>query len=736
MTDILAQAIDMHQTGQFTSAARLYQQVLACEQENADALHLLGVLRHQQGDHEKAVELIRQAIALRPSVPAFHANLAEAFRALGQFERAAGSCRMALRLWPDYPEALGNLALALQGLGRLDEAAERFHQALRLRPNAGTFHNGLGTVLRDLKRIEEALASFQRAVECEPQLALAQSNLGQLLLELGRAEEALPHAVEAVRLQPDLAAAHNNLGNVLRTLNRFVEARAAYAEALRLDSDLAAAMANLGLTLQREGQFADALPWMQQAVELEPDNAAWWENLAELRMDREEPAEAVACYMHALSLRPERAATHNGLGWALQEEGRLTEATQHFRTALQLDPQMGGAQLNLGGVHEELGELTEAEEAFRAALRIQRRFALAHARLATLLRGKLPDADRAALEERLADPKLSGEPRAQLLFGLAQVLDGRGDYVRAAECLREANVLTLEEAKHRHREYDPAKHTEFVDKMVSACDPAFFARLQGSGSDRRRPIFVFGLPRSGTTLIEQMLASHSRIHGAGELRLVRRSFESIPALLGRSEWPVYCLPHVDGSTVGRLAEQHLEWLHGYDEGRAAYIVDKMPDNYMYLGLIAVMFPNAVLIHCRRDLRDVAVSCWMTNFRSILWANDFEHLATRFTQYRRVMDHWRTVLPVTIHEANYEDVVSDFEGVARRLVAACGLEWEPACLDFHRLRRPVRTASATQVRRPIYSQSVARWRNYEAALAELFVRLPATDRPAGDELFHR
>jgi tetratricopeptide (TPR) repeat protein len=721
----LEAALTLHQQGALDKAARAYQGLLAADPEDADVLHLLGVLRHQQGDHAGAVELICRAIALRPSVPAFHANLAEAYRALGKHERAAGSCRMALRLWPDYPEARVNLALALQGLGRLDEAVEQFRHALRLRPGFAAAHNGLGTLLREQGHPDEALEHLHLAVMHDPNLAMAHSNLGQLLLDRGRAEEALPHCREAARLQPDLAAAHNNLGNVLRALDRLVEARAAYTEALRLDPDMATAIANLGLSLHREGQLGDALPWMQQAVELEPDNTGWWENLGDLRMDQDEYAAAATCYERVLASKPERAATHNSLGWALQEQGRLTEAVERFRTALRLDPDSGGAQLNIGGVHEEKGELAEAEAAFRAALHIQPRFALAHARLATLRRGQLPDTDLAALEERLADPKVSGEARAHLLFGLAQVLDSRGDYARAGDCLREANGLALEHARLRHRDYDPALHEQFVDNMLAASDAAFFTRTAGGGVNSRRPVFVFGLPRSGTTLIEQVLASHSRIHGAGELVLVRRSFDSIPTILERSEWPVHCLPHLDAGTVHRLAEQHLEWLRDHDGGQAERIVDKMPDNYMYLGLMTAMFPNAVLIHCRRDLRDVAVSCWMTNFRSIRWANDLVHIATRFSQYRRVMDHWRSVLPATIHEVTYEETVSDLEGVARRLVASCGLEWEPACLDFHRTRRTVRTASVTQVRQPIYTQSVARWKHYEHALAELFARLPAS-----------
>ena len=250
----------------------------------------------------------------------------------------------------------------------------------------------------------------------------------------------------------------------------------------------------------------------------------------------------------------------------------------------------------------------------------------------------------------------------------------------------------------------------------------FSRALAGTGSESRRPVFVFGLPRSGTTLIEQVLASHSRIHGAGELRLVRQSFEAIPARLG----PLRAAAGLRAAS--RCRRPCSAWpssisasLHAIDGGQAERIVDKMPDNYMYLGLLAALFPQAVFIHCRRDLRDVAVSCWMTDFRSIRWANDPEHIASRFRQYRRLMDHWRAVLPVPVHEVDYEETVTDLEGVARRLVAACGLEWEPACLEFHRTQRPIRTASVAQVRQPIYRRSVPRWKNYESALAELFAQ---------------
>ena len=313
-------------------------------------------------------------------------------------------------------------------------------------------------------------------------------------------------------------------------------------------------------------------------------------------------------------------------------------------------------------------------------------------------------------------------PAAGSLFALAQALDGLGEHTRAAQCLREANALAIE-SNIKRRDYDPAEHERFIGELLSGFDRELFARLANAGSTSRRPVFVFGLPRSGTTLIEQVLASHSQIYGAGELRLARRSFEAIPGLLNRSITPRGCIPLLDPPTVQSLAKLHLENLNEFDDGRNARIVDKMPDNYMYIGLLAIIFPKAVFIHSRRDLRDIAVSCWMTDFRSIRWANDQSHIARRFQQYHRLMNHWKEVLPVPVHEVNYEETVADLESVARRLIEACGLPWEPACLEFHRTERPVRTASVMQVRQPVYKRSVARWRHYETELQELFAQLP-------------
>jgi tetratricopeptide (TPR) repeat protein len=723
--DELAEAFRLHQSGDLPAAARLYQSITTRDPQQAEAYHLLGVVHHQQGQSAKAVELINRAISLRPSIAPYHSNLAEAYRALGQLDRAVGSCKMALQLWPDFADAHNNLGLALSALGRNEEAVDHFQAAVKLRPDDSQTHSNLGNALRALGKTEEALEHFRTAVELNPKLAMAHTNLGQFLLDLGRANEALPHCKEAVALEPNLAEAHNNLGNAYRALGEFPEARASYFETIRLKPELTQAQANLGAVLQQECRYDEALPWLLRACELGPQSHQFLEFLSETYFEMERFEDALAVYKKMLQLEPDRPQTHNGIGWLIQEEGRLAEAREYYETALRLDPSFPPANLSLGGLHEELGELEAAEARFRKTLELHPGHTVALARLATLLRGKVSDDELALIRNRLSDLAVTGSPRATLLFGLAHVLDDRGDYDAAASALGEANSLALANLERKHQTYVPAEHEKFVNNVINIFQSDFFTRMKGMGLETRRPVFIVGLPRSGTTLIEQVLASHSEVFGAGEQPLGRQDFELFPVQMNRAgDHSFVCLadPEV-GTALRPIAQRHEDRLRELGEF-AARVVDKMPDNYMYLGLLAVLFPSATFIHCRRDLRDVAVSCWMTNFRSIKWANDPEHISSRFAQYLRLIDHWRAVLPATIHEVAYEETVDDLESVARRLIAACALEWEPSCLDYHKTKRPVRTASVTQVRQPVYRKSMARWRNYSEPLADLFSALPA------------
>ncbi len=682
--EALAIAIQHHQAGRLQAAEQIYRQILAVEPNHGDAIHLLGLIAHQVGKHEVAVEYIRRAIGLKENVPAFHSNLGNVLKEQGKLDEAIACYRRALELKPDFADAHHNLGVAFKDQGKLDEAIACYRRALELKPDYAEAHHNLGLALSDQGKLDEALACCRRAVELKPEFAEAHNNLGTALSAQRKLDEAIACWRRAVALKPDFAEAHNNLGNALKDQEKLDEAIACWRRAVELKPDFAEAHNNLGNALKDQGKLD----------------------------------EAIACYRRALALKPDFAEAHNNLGVALKDQGKLEESLACYRRAVELKPDLAEAHNNLGSAAAEIGDLQGAEGFFRAALRHNSRFASAHYNLAELLGGKLPQTDLAAQRRLLAETDLTGAQRVWLHFALAKVLDARGEYAEAAEHLERGNALQRSEWRNRGREYDPTEHELLVTRMIAACTPAFFARVGGFGLESELPVFIVGLPRSGTTLVEQILASHSQVFGAGELDLAR---DTMAALGAQAADAVEALGQLDRQTAQRLASRHLESLRALSPA-ALRIVDKMPENYLYLGLLASLFPRAKVIHCRRDLRDVAVSCWMTHFRHLRWTNDQQHIASRFHEYQRLMEHLRKALPAPLLEVDYEETVADLEGVARKLVAWCGLTWEPSCLEFHQAKRPVRTASAIQVRQPVFRTSVERWRHYEQALAPLFARL--------------
>lgn len=714
--DDLQVAVALHQAGRLGEAVAVYDRILAGHPNQAEALHLRGLAALQQGDPRRSIELMSRAATLRPTAAAIHCNLAEAYRQTGDAVRAEECARSALRLQPVYPEAANNLGLAMQAQGRLAEATDQFRAAVAANPRLASAHNNLANALRLANDKTGALAHFRLAAELQPQAAEAHSNLGQMCLEMRLLDEALIHCRRAVELRPNVAEALSNLGNVLREHGQLAEAKRCYLRALELKPNLAMVRNNLGQALQEEGDVETAIRWYREALAQEPRSARFLANLASALGDQEKLTEAEECYRTALRNDADHAPAHAGLGHALQQQGKLDEAQTHLSQALRLDPDLARAHFHLGNLFEQRGRLAAAEASFREALRLSPDFTAAHGQLATLLRDKLPDDDFQRLRSQLNAPRVGEVGRAALHFGLAQVCDAKREYAAAADHLRQANELNRAGLLLRGRGYEADDHTKFVNNVIASCSAELFERTRGQGSESRRPIFIFGLPRSGTTLTEQILASHSQVFGAGELRLARQAFEGLPAALDSSNPPFACLLRLDRAAIRRLAQNHLDALANLDE-HSPRVVDKMPDNYLYLGLLQILFPRGRFIHVRRDVRDTAVSCWMTNFAQIRWASDPGHVARRFAEYLRLMDHWRAVLPLPILEIDYEQTVADLEGVARRIVDWCGLEWEDECLAFHLSERPVRTASLMQVRQPIYNRSVQRWRNYSGTALE-------------------
>ena len=643
-------------------------------------------------------------------------DLAVQFHRAGNFPQAESRYRTVVRVEPSHSTAWHLLGAACHMQAKFDEAVEAYQQAVRLAPNRAEVHNDLGMAYRAQGRLPEAVASYREAVRINPSSSSHHNNLGAALLDQGAVDAAMESFREALRLKPDFPEAHHNLGLALQQQRKLDDAEACYRRALELKPGYVDAYNNLAVVLEEARRFEEAAACLRQALALDPSRADTCNNLGHVLRNQERFKEAAAYFRRALALRPAFPEAHNNLAVTLDRQGRPEEALGHFREALRLKPDYADAHANMGTLLEQLGDLPAAQASFREALRIDPRHVLAFTDLVGLLEGRIADADLAVLNDLLADSGQGENPRSRLHFAAARVCDARGEYEEAARHLQAANAFQRGDFRKSGRVYDPVAHTRLVDRVIATFTPELFARFRGWGLDSERPVFIFGLPRSGTTLIEQILASHSRVHGAGEVGLGQEAFNSLAALAS--------LESISASAFGQIAEQLLSRLQALNAS-AARVIDKMPDNYLHLGLLAALFPHAHFIHCQRDVRDVAVSCWLTGFTKLHWANEPDHIALRICDYQRLMQHWRRVLPVPMLEVSYESVVADVEAEARRLVAGCGLEWEPACLAFYETRRPVKTASIMQVRQPIYSRSVGRWRKYADALAPLLSQLDAT-----------
>ena len=292
--------------------------------------------------------------------------------------------------------------------------------------------------------------------------------------------------------------------------------------------------------------------------------------------------------------------------------------------------------------------------------------------------------------------------------------------MQAAEYHKTANLHHSASKFAQGLAYDPDQHSKYIDGIISLYTSDFVTERHAWGMPDPRPVFIVGFPRSGTTLTEQILASHPQIHGAGELHDIHKISRSLHEVFDAPwENPLNAVHQLQPDSTRAAAQRYLDRLNAVAPPTADRIVDKMPDNINHLGLIAVLLPTAKAILCRRDPRDIALSCWQTVLKACPWNNDWDHIARRMADYQRLLKHWKQDPPLAICEIKYEELVTDLERNARLLIDFVGLEWDPACLQFHSNSRVVRTPSLVQVRQPIHSRSAGRWRLYEASLKPMF-----------------
>jgi len=688
--DLLADGLNHHHAGRLEEAERRYLQILSVDGRHADSFHLLGLIAYRRKRLESAVELINKAIFLNGNIAAFHCNIGVILKDQGRLTEAVASYERAIALQPDYAEAHNNLGNAFNDQGKLNAAVASYERALALKPDYAEAHNNLGTALNDQGKLNAAVASYERAIALQPDYAEAHNNLGNAFKDQGKLNAAVASYERALALKPDYVEAHNNLGNAFKDQGKLTAAVASYERALALQPDYAEAHNNLGTAFNDQGKLTAA----------------------------------VASYERALALKPNYAEPHNNLGNALRDEDKLTAAVASYERALALKPNFAEAHNNLGTAFKDQGKLTAAAARYEQALALKPDYAAVYLNLADMKKFALGDPHLAAMEALAANTEgLSKTDRMQLDFGLAKAYADLKDYPRSFKRLIAGNA-----AKRATVEYDEISAFARFERIEAVFTRELIVGKSGGGDPSHSPIFVIGMPRSGTTLVEQIIASHRLVHGGGELKTLHNVVLEVCGPDGSTTLSPESAPALDAAALCEIGTRYVALvreLAARDGGaKTAHVTDKMPSNYYFAGLIHLALPNAKIIHTIRDPVDTCVSCFSTLFsHGQNHTYDLIELGRYYKRYERLMTHWRHVLPQgSLLDVRYEDVVADLEAQARRIIAYCGLPWDDSCLSFHEAERPVRTASATQVRQPIYTSSVGRWRVHKEHLGPLLTAL--------------
>jgi len=617
------------------------------------------------GDIARAAELYAAILARMPA----HAKARSALKRLQKQAGISGG---------PLSQAEVDQAVQLLQNGQFAQAATLVRLLLGKAPKEALLHNILGMALSNMGEQTKAAASFQAAVRLRPAYAEAQGNLGSVLVQMGQAEKAVPVLERAVALNPDLVQNHHNLGAALAQMGRYPQAIDAFDRALALDPSHVNALNGKADALAKLGHTHEAIELFEQALKLAPDDPALLVNMA----------------------------------YALVRDDRVEKAIAHLEKALKLAPDMADAWYRLGVQYGNLGRMNDAISALNRAIDRDPDMAEAWRTMTTLRKYKGSEPEIAPIETAYEASPQDSPARMHLAFARGKISEDLGRHDQAFTFWTEGN--RIRRAQFDYRIDIDQKRAQRIREIFTAY---FMASYDGPRDESRKPVLIVGMMRSGTTLAEQIIASHPQAAAAGELEFIpdfgQNALESFAGTL----------PDLAGFT-----RDYLALLDRYGPN-AARVVDKMPANFFWLGLVRMAFPNATIINMQRDPRDTCLSIWKNYFSGFghAYAYDLKELAQFYLLYRDLMDHWDRVMPGVVHHCSYEKLTSDPESEARRLLAACGLDWDPRVLEFHKSATVVKTASVSQVRQKIYQSSVKGWKRHEVGLEPLIEILSQAGR---------
>ena len=681
----MERAYELYAAGHLEQAAKLCGNIIAQRPRRPDAHNLMGAILHAKGDSAAAVKALHRAIHLSGDDAQFYANL-------GEIERQRG---------------------------KLPEALVALRRAVSLDPNSAAALSNLGIVHYDRRNFEEAVKSYERAISIDDNYPEAHNNLGNALRALGKQDEALEQYQAALLLREDYPEAYNNIATVLRERDQAAEAEHAYRRAIAIRPNYIEAYNNLAMLLVHQDREDDALRVLGDALEIDPTHIQTLIQVGRAQLSKGNHSQAEQACRMALEQDLNSAEAHAMLGEVFHDSDRFTEALESYETALTLRPEFGEARNLYGICLKSVGRLEEAREQLLKALELKPEAYGCYANLADLEKYTSDNPRLLAMEAIIRDASHPNTERYTALhFGLGKAYEDIGEYDKAFRHFETG--ATLKRAKLK---YDEPEAFAFFDSIREVFNADLLANRPFEGEPSPLPVFIVGMPRSGSTLVEQILSSHSEIFGAGEIKEFSRRLNGLrsrfPALPRYPQMPL----KMNQAHYRIVADGYLEALRGYSPG-ASRVTDKLLTNFYFVGMLHMMFPKAKFIHTKRNPVDTCLSAYTKLFKDDMpHSYDFGELGRYYKKYEELMAHWDEVLPPgVLKTVVYENVVGDIERTAREIVDFVGLPWDPACLAFHELSRPVKTASVVQVRQPVYKSSVEKWRRYGDRLKPLIEAL--------------
>lgn len=712
------------ESGNVADARRHAQSLIDQAPLDCETQYVFGLSLLMAEDFEQAVSWLTKAVEQRPDDAVMNANLGVAYLRSSDLDKAIEYLEKAVELKSDYEQARYNLGSAYIENKQPELAMKQYRYLSTNHKDNADYVCALADATRENAQWKASIKLYNKALSMDENLVRAHNNMGPLMRHLQKMDKAIEHSQKAIELDSTNVVARKNLGDCYVQMEELEDAMEAYADAYELDSENAELCVAIGKVWLEISDQNEASTWYQKALTIDEENIAAQCGLADIIRDSGKLEQSKEILEPLLEKEPENIEVLMSMADTLWEDGDAEAALEHLRTVQKLQPQRTAMHAKIGQILSSSGQVDKALEEYHTALEQSPNCIPALNGIATSQRGKLDLSYVETMEKMLGNEKLRAGSLSSLHNALAYYYDSQKNAEKAAEHMKKGNEYQWQHKSKRGWEYEVKQYEEHITRLIETYTPEYFEQVKDLGNPDETPTFIVAMPRSGTTLTEQILARHSKVLGIGERNFAGQAFSKFTNTgLDDKDEDLSNLQNITREEIASISRRYLAQLQELKDkaGKpdALRVVDKMPDNYSLVGWILTLFPNAKIIHAKRDARDVALSCWLTQFGSIRWASNEEHLRERIRQYQRIMDHWHKVIPDRFIEMNYEDLVANQEEESKRLIEYIGLDWDEDCLRFFESDRLVRTASITQVRQPIYKKSVARWEAYKDHISELF-----------------